>query len=152
MATVANSKIIDKRFFNTIKTYEVCLVNQLNLLVIPHAKKIDIHVNSDIYSLIAEEALDFDSVSAQEELFHKYSTELNEAVRQLAILIAKVGFNDVDLRNLRVLKEPKEFFGKKRIVLFDLEHLQSAINGFVGDPNGSCGLIGCVSEKQIDIS
>lgn len=29
--------------------------------------------------------------------------------------------------------------------------MNSAKNGFLGDPNGSCGLIDCLSEHQTDI-
>src|SRR5690606_29096558 len=35
--------------------------------------------------------------------------------------------------------------------LIDLEHMKSAVNGFIGDINSSRGLINCVSAEQIDI-
>jgi hypothetical protein len=148
-----NSKAIsDKRFDNMVKAKEVCLANDLGLLIIPHAKKFDVEASGITYTLIAEESLDFDpNESAHEELYHKYSTELNETARQLAIFVAKTGFNDVTWRNIPLLNESFGFHGPRRVALIDLEHMDSAKNGFLGDINGSCGLIRCVSEEQIDV-
>lgn len=147
-----NSKAIsDERFANMVKAKEVCLANDLGLLTIPHATKFDVEVSGISYTLIAEESLDFDpNESAHEELYHKYSTELNETARQLAIFITKTGFNDVTWRNIPIINESAEFRGHRRVALIDLEHMNSAKNGFLGDLNGSCGLIRCVSEEQID--
>lgn len=139
---------IEERFENMIKAKEVCLANDLGLLVIPHAKKLEIGGNT----IIAEESLDFNAEeSVQEEFYHIYSKDLNETVRQLAIFIAKTGFNDVTPRNIPILNEKVDFRGSRRIALIDLEYMRSSINGFIGDANGSCGLLHCVSEEQIDI-
>lgn len=141
----------DQRFENMVKAKEVCLTNDLGLLIIPHAKKFAVEVNGVSYTLIAEESLEFNhNESAHEELYHKYSTELNETARQLSIFIAKTGFNDVAWRNIPILNEVPTFQGDRRIALIDLESMNSAKNGFLGDINGSRGLIRCVSEKQID--
>lgn len=140
----------DQRFANMIKAKEVCLANQLGLLVVPHAKKITINAEGKAYSLIAEEYLDFNpKQSAQEELYHTLSKELNPTLRQLAAFIAKTGFNDVIWRNIPLLNETGHK-GPKRVGLIDIEHLKSKVNGFIGDPNGSCGLIRCVEADQID--
>lgn len=102
--------------------------------------------------LIAEESMDINhEESAQEEFYHKYSKELNETARQLAIFVAKTGFNDVTPRNIPIINETEDFHGPRRVALIDLEHMHNAINGFTGDGNGSRGLIRCVSEEQIDI-
>jgi hypothetical protein len=142
---------IDDRFDNMVKAKGVCLANHLGLLIIPHAKKFDVEVMGTTYTLIAEESLDFDpDESVHEELYHKLSTELNETACQLAIFVAKTGFNDVTWRNIPIIDEPAEFRGPRRVALIDLEHMESARNGFLGDLNGSRGLIQCVSEEQID--
>lgn len=118
------------------------------MLITPHAKKIEVDDNT----LIVEETLDFDSnESAQKELYHKYSTALNETTHQLALFIAKTGYNDVAWRNIPILNEAPEFRGDRRVGLIDLEHLYSINNGFTGGSNRSCGLIKCVSAQQIDI-
>ncbi|MBS4166975.1 MULTISPECIES: DUF648 domain-containing protein [unclassified Neochlamydia] len=157
-----NSKAIsNERFDNMIEAKKVCLANDLGLLIIPHGRKFDVEVSGVAYTLIAEESLDFNpNESAQEELYHTYSRELNETARQLAIFVAKTGFNDVTWRNIPILNEIPEFHGPRRVALIDLEHMNSAINGFLGyfnkngflgDFNGSRGLVHCVSEEQIDI-
>jgi hypothetical protein len=144
--------IIEERFANMVKAKRVCLVHDLSLLIIPHAKKIDVEASGSRYTLIAEEALDFEpNESSQEKLYHRYSTELNETAHQLAVFIAKTGFNDVTWRNIPILKEREGFQGSRRVALIDLEHMSSCVNGFLGDCNGSRGLIHCVSEAQIDI-
>ncbi|MBS4168176.1 DUF648 domain-containing protein [Parachlamydia sp. AcF125] len=141
----------DNRFANMVKAQEVCLAHGLGLLRIPHAKKIEVEAGGTRYTLIAEENLDFASEeSAQEALYHKYSTELNETARQLAVFVANTGFNDVTWRNIPLLNEADGFHGPRRVALIDLEHMENAANGFIGDANGSRGLIGCVSEEQID--
>lgn len=144
---------MDARFENMIKAKEVCLVNNLGLLIIPHAKKFTFNTDDGCKCVvIAEESMDINPIeSAQEEFYHKYSKELNETARQLAIFVAKTGFNDVTPRNIPILNEAEDFHGPRRIALIDLEHMKSNINGFTGDDNGSCGLIRCVSEEQIDI-
>ena len=143
--TKQNSKeAAEKRFANMIKAKEVCLAYQLGLMVIPHAKKIEVG-NS---ALIVEEALNFNpDASAQEENYQKYSKDLNETARQLAIFIAKTGFNDVTWRNIPLIEEE----GRKKVALIDIESMESAENGFIGDMNRSRGLIRCVSRDQLDI-
>ena len=144
---------MEERFENMIKAKEVCLVNNLGLLIIPHARKFtfDTHDGRKCV-LIAEESMDINhEESAQVDFYHKYSKELNETARQLAIFVTKTGFNDVTPRNIPIINESEDFHGPRRVALIDLEHMSSAINGFTGDDNGSCGLIGCVSEEQIDM-
>lgn len=148
-----NKEQMEERFENMVKAKEVCLVNNLGLIIIPHARKFTF----DTYDgrkcvLIAEECMDINhEESAQEEFYHKYSKELNETARQLAIFVAKTGFNDVTPRNIPIINESEDFHGHRRVALIDLEHMGSIRNGFTGDGNGSCGLVGCVSEEQIDI-
>ena len=138
---------IHQRFQNMIKAKEVCLANRLGLLIIPQAKQFTIIG----HTFIAEENLDFNpQKSGQETLYQTCANELNETARQLATFIAKTGFNDVTWRNIPILNEAPQYKGPRRIGLIDIEHMRSNVNGFIGDYNGSCGLIGCVSEQQID--
>ena len=151
MPTVSRDET-DSRFENMVKAKEVCIVNDLGLLVIPHAKKFIFSAEGNQYKFIAEESLDFSTrESVHEELYHKYSKDLNETARQLAIFIAKTGFNDVTWRNVPIIDEAPEYKGPRRVALIDLEHMKNKVNGFIGDMNGSCGLIRCVSEEQIDL-
>ena len=85
---------------------------------------------------------------------HKYSsnhssTQLNETTCQLATFIAKTGFNNVTWRNIPVLNEVEGVQGPRRVALINLKHMHNSVNGFTGDVNGSCGLIGCVTEEQM---
>lgn len=150
---VDSKELMEYRFENMIKAKEVCLVHHLGLLIIPQAKKLTFSTDEGRECVvIAEESMDLDhEESAQEEFYYKYSKELNETVRQLAIFIAHTGFNDVTPRNIPILNEDEDFHGPRRVALIDLEHMESRLNGFTGDINGSCGLIRCVSEEQIDI-
>lgn len=141
-----------RRFKNMIKAQEVCTANGLDLLVMPRATELTVTADGNDYMFIVEESLNVESnESAHEHYYHVYSTELNEAVRQLAIFIANTGFNDVSWRNIPVLKETQDFQGARRIALIDLEHMKSVVDGFIGDSYGSRGLIRCVAEEQIDM-
>ena len=142
----------DSRFENMVKAKEVCMINDLGLLVIPHAKKFNIHADGKRYAFIAEENLDLNpDASVQEEYYHKFAKDLNKTARQLAVFIAKTGFNDVTWRNIPLFNEGPEFRGPRRVGLIDLEHMEDKVNGFIGDGNGSPGLIRCVSKGQIDL-
>lgn len=172
----------ERRFDNMVKAKEICLIHNLKLLIIPQAKKFDIEVDGKKITLIAEKKLEINqNRKFQRESYHKYSTQLNETARQLAIFVAETGFNDVVWRNIPILTEAVEllqeagselkriiaetdiplnipileesaaYTGQRSVGLIDLEHMNSVTNGFAGDENGSPGLIGCVSEKQIDI-
>jgi hypothetical protein len=141
---VSRSKEINHRFENMIKAKEVCVANQLGLLIIPHAKEFTVND----HAFIAEESLNVNAnPNSQEGLYHTYSKELKETFCQLAVFIAKTGFNDVVWRNIPVLNEGLEYNGPRRVGLIDLEHMENVVCGF----KGSHGLIRCgTSEEQID--
>ena len=120
---------INSRFEKMLKAKRICILNELNLLVVPQAKKIIL--NS--HDCIVEEALDFSSnESANEEDYNKHRNSLNETVRQVAVLAAKTGFNDVTWRNIPILKEKENSTSPRRVALIDLEHMQSSRQGFTG--------------------
>jgi len=155
IANVRNENIL-YRFENMVDAKQTCLVHQLGLLIIPHAKTFTVNADGNEYTFIAEEYLEFNPrESSQEEFYHKYSRELNETAHQLATFVAKSGFNDVAWRNIPILTEAQGYQGPRRVGLIDLEHMWNKSTGFLGEQyycgNRSRGLIACVSEEQIDI-
>lgn len=143
---------ITERFDNMVKAQEICMAEQLDLLTIPHAKKFEVMVDGKKQLFLAEESLDFPAAeSAHEALFADHAESLKKTTLQLAALVAKTGFNDVTWRNIPVINEAPGYQGPRRVALIDLEHMTSAKNGFIGDANGSRGLIRCVSADQIDL-
>ena len=146
-----NNESINSRFKNMIKAKKVCLINNLDLLIVPQAIKTTLC--SKDFPCIIEEAFDFpNNESANEKDYETHSKSLNETMRQLAVFVAKTGFNDVTWRNVPIVNEREDFLGPRRVALIDLEHMIDAESGFMGSNNGSCGLIRCcTSEEQIDI-
>jgi hypothetical protein len=144
---------MEERFENMRKAREICAIHHLSCLVIPQAVKLSLKTPEGLECIaILEEEMDINPVeSAQKEMYHTYSQDLDETARQLAIFIAKTGFNDVTHRNIPLMNEQPLFQGPRRVALIDLEHMESVQNGFSGDGNGSCGLIRCVSAQQIDL-
>lgn len=144
---LSSEDITESRFANMVKAKEVCLVHQLGLLLIPHAKKFTV----DGMSLIAEECVDIHQNESAQEHFYQLSG-LNETARQLATFIAKTGFSDVEWRNMPVVDTAPEFQGSRRIALIDLEEMDSASTGIFGGGFGRRGLVSCLhSEEQIDL-
>lgn len=139
----------NSRFENMVKAQKICLIHELGLLIIPHAKLF--RVGAQLY--IAEECLPIQpQESAQERLYTELSG-LNETARQLAIFIAKTGFSDVEWRNMPIVDDEPDFPDQRRVALIDLEEMQSAATGIFGGGLGRRGLIACLSsEEQMDIA
>lgn len=147
-------EIMEERFENMVKGKAINLIYRLNQLDHPAAQKLEFRTTDGwLCTVVAEECKDINPIeSAQKELYLTFVDQLDEAVRQMAIFIAKTKFNDVTPRNIPILNEAEGFNGPRRITLIDLEHMESSQKGFLGDSNGSCGLLHCVySEHQIDI-
>jgi hypothetical protein len=146
-------QVMERRYENMIKAKRICLIDKLDLLAVPHAKKINFKTPDGKEGvLIAEERMNISSDNDQEDLYFSQAKDLNHTVKQLATLIAKTGFNDVTPRNIPIINESKSKHGQRRAALIDLEHMNNAVNGFTGDLNGSCGLIGCLAnQEQFDI-
>jgi hypothetical protein len=83
----------EHRFSNMVKAKEICLAHQLNLLVIPHAKKFTV----DKTTFIAEERIAINQNESAHENLYQLSG-LNETAKQLAIFVAKTAFSDVEWR------------------------------------------------------
>ena len=142
------AQISEERFANMVKAKEFCLVHQLSLLVVPHAKKLNVAE----MTLIAEECVNINqNESAQEHLYQL--SGLNETARQLATFIAKTGFSDVEWRNMPLVDTAPEFQGNRRVALVDLEEMDGVNTGIFGGGFGRRGLVRCLaSEEQIDIA
>lgn len=145
-------QISERRIENMIMARDVCKAHELGLLIIPHAKLFEVEHKGKAITVIAEEHLDIQSESIQEESFLKLPG-LNESVRQLTTFIAHTEFSDVEWRNIPIVDIAPEFTGSRRIALIDLEEMGGAETGIYGNYlQMRRGLIRCLfSEKQIDI-
>ncbi len=143
-----NCKYIAKlQLLNMIKAKKVSLINKLNLLVIPKAKLLTLNADERTFTFLVEERPQFNSdASIQEELYHLHARELTSAVKQLALFIAKTGFNDAIFRNIPIIED--DLKKPKRIALIDLEHMSGAIDGMVGPK----GFIRCLEQPLIQIA
>jgi hypothetical protein len=138
-----------QRFANMIKAKSVCLINNLDSLEIPQAKKFDVKdkdTDSVTYTVIAEQRLEISPHEGiNEELHYTHFQQLNQTIRQLAIFVAKTGFNDLAFRNIPLIHD------YKKIALIDLEDMENAHTGFLGAYRRR-GLVDCASsEEQINI-
>lgn len=147
--TVDTNNLIKFRFENMVKAKQVCMEHHLDLLDIPHAKKIEVVVNGRSYPLIAEEFLHINQdASIQEHLYYMYPERLTETIKQLTLFIAKTHFNDVKWNNIPIMDPDSP--GPLHIALPDLEEMRDPYQGIFGGKFQ--GLIGCLgSEKLIDI-
>ncbi|WP_284452635.1 hypothetical protein [Parachlamydia acanthamoebae] len=141
------------RFANMIKAKRVCLAHRLDHLVVPHAKQFIVKPSLSsprMYAFIAEENLHVNpTTSEQQELHRTHAIKLKETWKQLAKFIALTEFNDVKPVNIPLVPEKKGFEDPSRIALVDLEHMESAVDGFCGSYNKSNGLLSCIPAEQI---
>ena len=144
--SLSAEQISEERFANMVKAYGVCLAHRLGLLVIPHAKKLNITG----MTVIAEERVNINpNESAQEDLYRLPG--LNNTIRQLVTFISKTGFSDVEWRNMPLIDAAPELQGDRCVALVDLEEMEDAATGIFGGLRR--GLIRCLhSEEQIDIA
>ncbi len=141
-------RLSDERFANMVKAQEVCLANQLNLLMIPHARQF--YVNG--VPFIAEQFINIHNESTQKELYQTLPG-LDETARQLATFIAKTGFSDVECRNIPIIDDTTEFQGPRRVALIDLEEMHGAQDGIFGNKAlQRTGLLRCLPDKLRDIA
>ncbi|WP_079978227.1 magnesium transporter [Parachlamydia acanthamoebae] len=89
------------------------------------------------------------TTSGQQELHRTHAIKLKETWKQLAKFIALTEFNDVKPVNIPLVPEKKGFEDPSRIALVDLEHMESAVDGFCGSYNKSNGLLSCIPAEQI---
>ncbi len=85
----------------------------------------------------------------------QFSSELDEAVEQVAQFTALRRFIDVSWRNIPLRTESLDYRGPRTVILVDLEDFDKNCPrlGFIGDPmNDSRGLIRCLSRRHIPIA
>ncbi|MBI3237050.1 MAG: DUF648 domain-containing protein, partial [Chlamydiales bacterium] len=139
------AEMIPERFANMITAYTTCLAYRLDRLVVPHAKKFSINA----HPFIAEKRLNISQEESDQERLHREFPDLHRA-QQLATLIAKTGFSDVEWRNIPLIEEDPALPGIRKVALVDLEEMDSAATGIFGGRRR--GLIGCLhSEEEIDL-
>jgi hypothetical protein len=113
-------RLSKQRFDNMVKARAVCIMNGLDLLAIPHAKKFSL---SNGMILIAEERLKIDSDGNRQKEYYRYKG-LEQTVRQLVRFIAKTGFSDVTWQNIPLLDTALEPPPEGRhVALVDLEEM-----------------------------
>jgi hypothetical protein len=147
--SVQSNMNINSRFQNMMTAMKICRVNNLNLLVIPHAKQFKLKASGKSHLFIVEEFIDLNpDIKMQQHYYHKNTECLDETIKQLAVFILKTGFFDVKYDNIPLINEKAGFQGYRRVALIDLEHI-NFIPYQVMD--GLINLIWCVSESQENI-
>ncbi len=141
---------IPNRLKNMIAAEEIRLAYNLDKLIIPRAQGWHLETKGCQLALIAEEKFDIQTNHNDQEELYRSLKGLDETIHQLAFFITKTGFSDVDHRNIPIIIDHE---GQKRIVLVDLEEMNSAQEGIYGNKKFSRkGLICCLgTEKHIDI-
>ncbi len=143
-----------ERYKKMIDVTNACRIYALDRLRIPRAKLLPVEYQRKRYEIIAEEKLDINPTeSVQEELFLKHAASLDDAIRQLAFLIACTGLSDIELRNNPILLPRNSPMSngspQPKIALLDLEEMDGPETGLFGRiwaPRR--GLVRCVNERQ----
>lgn len=144
-----DDSFLNDRYEKTIFAKTVIRTHQLGLLIIPNTKLFTVTLRKRKHAVIVEQKMDIDQdIDVQEQSFLDYADSLNEAVCQLALFICKTGYSDVAWRNNPILNNSLDEKGNRKIVLVDLEELDSPEVGLFGEENKRRGLVGCVNEKQ----
>ncbi len=138
-----------ERFEKMVKAQFVCQALNLDHLVVPSARTIQVEYQGKQYLFIAEEQLDVDANhSAQEECYKKYTCEMDELIRQLILFIEHTKMSDISWRNIPLLNN-----NVAKVGLIDLDRIDTSVSrGLLGAGEGpERGLLNCLfSEKQID--
>lgn len=116
--------------------------HKLNLLTIPKAEVIKIHVSNKIRDVLIEKKLDLNG--EYKELSEDIKTEM---VRQLAIFTLGTGASDMEQRNLPLATSQKLHSKKITVGLIDLEEMNSAYQGLFGGFKRE-GLVGQFPSKK----
>ncbi|MCH9612110.1 MAG: hypothetical protein S4CHLAM102_05930 [Chlamydiia bacterium] len=120
-----------ERFENSVKAKEICLEYRLDQLVVPKTRLID---GADDPPFIAEELLDFNPTdSGQEQAHRDYAPQLSEPVRQMCILVAKMGLSDIEFRNIPILRQTQDPLGIRQFALADIEETRGSATGLFGN-------------------
>ncbi len=147
------------RYENMVRVMTILRTRNLAHLVIPKAIFFTVTgKGNQKYEIIAEQKLNINrSESAQEQLYEDGGSTLDEAIDNVAVLIAEDAYGDAAWRNIPVLEGNSDKHGNKKIALVDLEkpisQFQFIENGLfgLGFGFGGRGLVQCVNEKQGEI-
>ena len=142
---------IKKRFANMVKGKEICLAEQLNLIVIPQAKTFEMEAGGRRCTVLAER---FPNVqvpgntspasSMQEELYRTHAQSLGKTVNQLATFVLRTGLHAVKWGSIPIIQEASGFQGDPRVALIDLKEMDNA-------KLGVHRLVDCLfAEDQVD--
>ncbi len=144
-----NNHEIEKRYNRMIFAKTVCRVYDLDLLVIPGARKIEVQN----HIIIVEKRMEIHpEESIQEQNYHEYAANLNETIRQLTAFISKTHFSDMEWRNAPIIENSLDDSGNCKIALIDLEEMEGAEDGLFGSAfPPRKGLVACVNEEQGNI-
>lgn len=133
-------------FKNMIKAEKACLMHQLDLLIIPRGKIVEVNG----HSFIVQKLTPVDSSEKTQEHLYKTLSHLDETVRQLALFIIKTGFNGTHVRKMPIIDQAPEFVGNRRVALMDLELMDGPEEGIYGYNNYAGLLYFFYSEAQVD--
>ncbi|WP_068468051.1 hypothetical protein [Candidatus Protochlamydia phocaeensis] len=146
------SEETEKRFKNTVRGKQVILKYGLNLLRLPPAKMFTIESHGYAYNIIAEKRLAFQREHfEQEDLYYKHADRLKPLAKQLARFVFETGDDDVRFNNYPLLESDG---GEKDQPLYcgviDMEWAgKEPLDGFIGGPHNSRGLIGMMPNEEL---
>ncbi len=120
------------RFGKSVKALETCLVNNLDLLVIPPTNYFTMELDGRKFQVIVEKKLPIQQDRSRQDYNYEKLSGLGDSVEQIALFIAKTGLSDINRRNIPVLDHDPKFLGRRRIALIDLEAMGSPQEGFWG--------------------
>ncbi len=129
-------------YVNAVRTF-----NQLNMLVIPRVKLVNIGTERQPQDLLIEERLNINPYeSALAELYLTESRRLDKAVAELGHLIQYTGISDVEARNCPpiISQDPTQ---SHKIALIDLQTLKHPKDGLYGGKYSGRGLYRTISTK-----
>lgn len=139
----------EERFEKMVRAQYVCHALDLDLLVVPGARKIEVEYQGKIWLFIAEERLNVNTnPSAQEECYRRYTCGMDDLIRQLILFIQHARMSDISWRNLPLLNDHVAKVG-----LIDLDRIDTSVStGLLGTgEEPERGLLNCLfSEEQID--
>ncbi len=143
LSHIYNENIIN-RFRNISKARRVCQKFELNHLVVPQSKIIELVYQNKKIVILAQEKINCNATdSMQEEFYLKNPDRVKDAVFQLFVLICETGYSDVCWRNNPIINNYK-------IALIDLEEMVGSRVGVIGRPPHGNSLIKLLDEKQAE--
>jgi hypothetical protein len=138
-----------ERFRKMAKAQFICQALNLDCLVVPSARLVEIEHQGKTYLFIAEERLNVDTDrSLQEECYRKYTCEMDTLVEQLISFVVHAEMSDISWRNLPLLND-----NVGKIGLIDLDRMDTSVSlGLLGrGEEPERGLLNCLfAEKHID--